>query len=150
MKKIIVAATLALVVCSGAYASVGSGREGNSHEFSGKGRGIQEPDVALKLTANQEAEINSLIQAERLAAAPLVKQMREKLQQLMQAAETSTFDEGSVRAIAAASANIEAELLVLRVRTQTRIYTLLTAEQRETVKNLNANESASSPVLPEK
>ena len=90
----------------------------------------------LKLTDAQQSRIKAVFDAQSEEVAPLFARMHESGKLLMQAAELTVFDEVSVRTGAMAQARIEAELTVSRIRAQTRINALLTAEQREMLKLL--------------
>ena len=90
----------------------------------------------LKLTDAQQEQVKSVVSAEKVVAEPFFERLRQNRELLMQAGELATFDEASVRSIAAKVAEIETELAVIRVRTHSRIHALLTAEQREMAKNL--------------
>lgn len=90
----------------------------------------------LKLSDAQQSQIKTILDAEREQLKPLFDKLHESRKLLMQAAETTVFDEAAVRDLAAGQAQIETELIVSRTRAQTRINALLTPEQRELLKNL--------------
>lgn len=90
----------------------------------------------LKLTDAQQGKIRTIMDAERAQAKPLLDKVRGYREQLQQAAEATTFDEAAVRGIATSLAQTESELTVSRTREQSQINAILTAEQRELLKNL--------------
>lgn len=98
---------------------------------------------ALKLTDTQQSQIKTLLDAEREQVKSLIDKMQESRKLLMQAAETTTFDEAAIRAIAVDQATTETELIVSRTKVQNQIYALLTTEQRESQKNLRREPSSS-------
>ncbi|ACM21864.1 CpxP superfamily protein [Geotalea daltonii FRC-32] len=143
-KKALVAAVLvAMAIGGGTAVFAGRGPGGDCDKKQGsemhQGKFYQRMAKVLKLTDAQQNQIKSLISAERAASEPFIDQMHEKRKLLMQSGESTTFDEASVRSIAAAIAQIKTELAVIRVKTQTQIYTILTPEQRELAKSLKPN-----------
>jgi protein CpxP len=90
----------------------------------------------LKLTDTQQSQIKAILDAEREQNKTLFDKMHENRKLLLQAGEATTFDETTVRALAAGQAQLEAELTVSRIKVQTQINTILTSDQREMLKNL--------------
>jgi hypothetical protein len=84
----------------------------------------------LGLTNDQQTKINAIITADRDKHESLMQKIREYRQQLRSATLALKFDEPAVRAIAMKQAQVEIELNVSRARGQSRIYALLTPEQR--------------------
>lgn len=140
MKKLIVAIAVIAVISGGArgvLAGYMPGGECGPPPEAGMNPGGFLPRMAkvLKLTDDQQSQIKVILDAEREQIRPFLDKMHEGRKLLIAAGET-TFDEASVRSTASAISQIETELTVIRVRTQSQIYALLTAEQRELAKNL--------------
>jgi protein CpxP len=142
-KKTIVAAVLiAMTISGGTAVLAGRGPDGEFGKRQGamhQEKFVQRMTKVLKLSDAQQKEVKSLASAERVAAEPLMAQLREKRQQLRKIGESATFDEAAVRSIAAAMGEIRTELMVIRVKTRTQIQALLTPEQREVAKSLKPN-----------
>lgn len=90
----------------------------------------------LKLTEVQQSQIKAIIDAEQEQGEALFDKMHESREQLRQSAESTTFDEAAVRAIAVAQSQIEVELTVSHTRTRNKVNALLTPDQRELLSNL--------------
>lgn len=142
-KKLMVTVVLAAAMIGGGSGAVLAGH-GPGGGLGGRPPGMEmgpggfEGRMAkvLKLSDAQQNQIKAVNDAEREQVKPLLDKMHESRKLLMQAAEATVFDEAAVRAMAAEQARIEAELTVSRIRVQTQINALLTADQRELQKNL--------------
>jgi len=98
----------------------------------GQGRDHRQERMAeiLGLSAEQQASIAALVEAERAANAPLRERLQANREQMHQAVTAETFDEAAVRALAASQLADRTELLVSRARTRHEIRGILTPEQR--------------------
>jgi periplasmic protein CpxP/Spy len=85
---------------------------------------------ALNLTADQQTQIKSIMQAERGKIQPLIVQLRQN-EQAQNANVNSTFDEAQARAFAGKQTQIMSDLIVEKQRTKSQIYAVLTPEQRQ-------------------
>ena len=85
----------------------------------------------LDLTADQKTQVNSIIAAERQNVAPLFDQLRTDWQRMREATAGGQFNEEQVRAIAANQTQTITELLVAKERVKSKIYAVLTPEQRK-------------------
>lgn len=99
----------------------------------------------LKLTDVQQKQIKALLDAEREQVKPLFDKMHKSRKLLMQTADATVFNEAAVRVLAADQAKIETELIVSRIKVQSRINALLTPEQRELQKNLRPDMDPQPP-----
>jgi periplasmic protein CpxP/Spy len=84
----------------------------------------------LDLTDAQQAQVKDILAKEKPSMQPLMEQMRQAHQQLMQLETSNTFDEAKVRALAAQHTQAATELLVQRARVHNEIFQLLTPEQK--------------------
>jgi Spy/CpxP family protein refolding chaperone len=84
----------------------------------------------LNLTADQQTQINSIMQAERPKMQPLMQQLRSDEQQIREASKATPFDEAKVTSLANQEAQVRAQLTVERARVQSQIFQVLTPEQR--------------------
>lgn len=84
----------------------------------------------LKLTCDQQMKIKALFTALKEQTSPLMQKVAEYRNQLHTTANSATFDEAAIRAIAVKQAQIEIELIVARERVRSQVRALLTPEQR--------------------
>jgi periplasmic protein CpxP/Spy len=103
------------------------GRRG--HHFEGQFMGRMARH--LELTDAQKSEIKSIIESEKPTIEPIVKQLAQIRKDMRAATKGGAFDEELVRALASQQAQFLAELIVSRERIQSKIYSLLTPEQKE-------------------
>ena len=85
----------------------------------------------LDLTAEQQGQIRTLLDAEWTKNAPLRQKMLDSREQLHRIAEKTPFDEAVVRKLASEQEKTHVDLIVSRTRTMNKVYALLTPEQRE-------------------
>jgi len=84
----------------------------------------------LNLTEAQKTQVKALFDAGQNTMAPLHEKMDEVHKQLESATENGQFDEAQVRALASQQAQLTAEMIVEHERMKSKIFSLLTAEQR--------------------
>ena len=126
MKKFwISTAIVAALGASLVFAQAAQHGERGEHGFMG-GRMAK----ALNLTDAQQAQIKSIMQAEKPKMQPLMEQLRGDEQQIRDATKATPFDEAKVTSLAANEAQVRAQMTVERARMQSQIYQLLTPEQR--------------------
>ena len=90
----------------------------------------------LGLTDEQVAQIKTEVQGRVAAAKDLIARLRDARMGLRQAIQTSGATEASVRAASAKVAAVEADLAVERFKLYGKLIPILTAEQREQVKQV--------------
>ena len=84
----------------------------------------------LGLTDAQKTQIQSILQDEKANVGPQLKQVIEARRELAAASAGGNFDEAKVRSLADAQAQNIVDLVVARERVQSKIYHILTPEQR--------------------
>ena len=84
----------------------------------------------LNLTEAQKAQTKTLMEAGHAAIAPLQQKIGEVHKQLELATANGQFDEAQVRALATQQGQLTAETIVEHERMKSKIYSLLTPEQR--------------------
>lgn len=94
----------------------------------------------LGLTADQQAQVKTLMQAERDASAPYHETLRSINDQMRQAVEAKEFDAAAVRALAEKEAAATIELRVIGAKTQSAIYKLLTDDQKKALADARADQ----------
>jgi periplasmic protein CpxP/Spy len=124
---------LALVLVAGvavswaaAAARAGQGGHGGGFEHHMLGMMTE----YLDLTEAQQAQVKQIFAAEKPAITPLVLQLHQGRQQLRQLEQSSTFDEGKVRALASQQAQTMTELTVEKSKVANQVFNLLTPEQK--------------------
>jgi Spy/CpxP family protein refolding chaperone len=89
----------------------------------------------LNLTDAQKKEMFSIWLEERAQIKPLIQKLKAGRDQL-RALPKGQFDEAKVRAIAKGQGDIRTELIVERQRMKSRLYAVLTPEQRAKVEQM--------------
>jgi protein CpxP len=84
----------------------------------------------LNLTEAQKTQVKALFEAGQNTMTPLHQKMDEVHKQLESATENGQFDEAQVRALASQQAQLMAEMIVEHERMKSKIFSLLTPEQR--------------------
>ena len=85
----------------------------------------------LDLSDAQQAQVKSILEAERSKVAPLLADAVKNRQLLHESTTSGKFDEAQVRSLAAQQAQTMTEMIVEKERVKARIYNeVLTAEQR--------------------
>lgn len=84
----------------------------------------------LNLTDDQKKEMFSIRLDERAKMKPLFQKLKDGRKQLADVERTGKFDEANVQAIAKGQADIIANIMVEKTRMKTRMYAVLTPEQR--------------------
>jgi Spy/CpxP family protein refolding chaperone len=85
----------------------------------------------LRLSADQQAGIREILNAERVEHNSLLKMLAENRKQFRQATHTSPFDETAVRTLAEKQAQLITGLLISPAIMRNKINSLLTPEQRD-------------------
>ena len=85
---------------------------------------------AEMLAATQQQQVKSLVEGQRPALKGLMQQMASQRAQMLAATQNGQFDQAKVQAIANQQGQTLANLIVARQELQSKIYGLLTPEQR--------------------
>lgn len=91
----------------------------------------------LNLTDAQKKEMFSIRLEERAKIKPLVQKLKAGRDQFRDLIKSGKFDEEKVRSVAKAQADIRTEIIVERVRMMSRMYAVLTPEQRAKAEKLH-------------
>ena len=84
----------------------------------------------LDLSDAQQQQVKQIMAKDKPALQPLIKQMLENRQQMRQLIESSPFDEGKARALAAQQTATLTELTVQKAHMFSDLYQVLTVDQR--------------------
>jgi Spy/CpxP family protein refolding chaperone len=90
----------------------------------------------LNLTDAQKEQVRSIMSEERAKMKPLKDKLKEGRKEMRAATKDGAFDEAQVRSIAGKQASTITEMIVIRQRIKTRIYKILTPEQRAQAQQL--------------
>ena len=85
----------------------------------------------LGLTDAQRAEIRSIVDQERSNLIPLRQELAANRRELHNVIHSGPFDESQARLVADKQAKVFADLMVARARVRSKIYAVLTPEQRQ-------------------
>ncbi|MDX2040217.1 MAG: Spy/CpxP family protein refolding chaperone [Acidobacteriota bacterium] len=144
-QKIILMSSLFAIVltAAGFQPNVGAqqrpGRPDGPPPAGQRGPGEDRIFERLNLTAEQKQKIETLRDQQHEAAEPYHNQLRDLREQMSAIVEASTFNEAAARAVIAKEVQIEAELKLIRVRTDNAIHNVLTAEQKAKLEDLRRN-----------
>lgn len=131
-RKRIVIGLAVLLVAVGA-AAVGqsmAGKGGHWHKGDFLNRRLAHLTKTLNLSDAQQQQVKSLVEAQRPALKALMQQMVSERQQMLAATQNGQFDAAKVQAIANQQGQTMANLIMARQELQSKIYSLLTPEQR--------------------
>jgi periplasmic protein CpxP/Spy len=95
----------------------------------------------LNLTEDQKTQMHSILRKERPTMKPLFEQAHQVDLQLRQVAEGS-FETAKVQALAAQKSQIQTQLTVEETRIHSELYQVLTADQQNQLKQLEAEHEA--------
>jgi Spy/CpxP family protein refolding chaperone len=96
----------------------------------------------LDLTDAQQAQIKAIMEKEKPAIQPLMKQLMQAHKDLSALEDSGTFDEAKVRALAAQNTQTLTELIVQKARIHSEIMQVLTADQKAKLASLKAKHEA--------
>lgn len=91
----------------------------------------------LNLTDNQKKEMFAIRLDEQAKIKPLFKSLKQGRMQLRGLVKSAKFDEAKAQSIAKGQAAIIANIIVERTRMKSRMYAVLTPEQRTTLQQMH-------------
>jgi len=96
----------------------------------------------LDLTQAQQDQIKAILDKEKPAVQPLMKQLMQAHKDLSALEDSGTFDEAKVRALAAQNTQTLTELIVQKARIHSELMQVLTADQKTKLAALKAKHAA--------
>ncbi len=99
----------------------------------------------LNLTDAQKEQIKTLHEKARTDAEAFQEQLQPLHEEMRAVVEAATFDENAAKAIIAKETAIMSELHLLRVRTESAVFNLLTAEQKAKLAEIRKNHPGPRP-----
>jgi protein CpxP len=130
----LIAGTMPLIA-----AAQGAAGGGRTHGPFGRGGAAQFGLRQLDLTDAQREQIRGIVQSHRDELKGIADRMRAARQKMQQASGGEAVDESAVRAASADLATALADGSVLRGRVRQEVFSVLTPEQLEKAKTLQAN-----------
>ena len=130
--RILVIAGIAVLVIGAAFLALGHGFQGPGMHGKGEGHGdmLEHMSRALDLTDAQKQQVKGIIDS----VVPIADGLHAKLEDIHKQIATATangqFDEAQVRSLATQQAQLDADLMVEHLRAMSKVYSILTPEQR--------------------
>ena len=135
-RRIIVIASLAVLVIGATIFAVAQGPEGmrKMHGYPrgphGHGEMLEHMAQELSLTEAQKAQVKTIMEATESTAQGIHAKLDEIHKQLEAATANGQFDEDQVRTLVNQQAQLQADMTVEHLRAKSKIFGVLTAEQR--------------------
>jgi len=147
-RKVTLSAVLVALVASGAaalYAQAPGGRGRGGAPFGGPGERGFAAGLALgqlDLSDAQKQQIRDMTKRHRDQSQPLALRLQQAMDAQRAAIETIPVNESVVRSAAQALATVQADMAVEQARLHSDIFSVLTVEQQEKAKQLEAQAQA--------
>jgi periplasmic protein CpxP/Spy len=133
-KRIIVIASIAALVIGATIFAVAQGPEAmkSMHGYGPHGHGDMLEHMAreLNLTDAQKQQVKAIMESAESSAQGIHAKLEETHKQLEAATANGQFDEAQVRTLANQQAQLEADMMVEHLRAKSKVFGILTAEQR--------------------
>ena len=143
-------AGIAVLVVSLAFLALGHGFQGpGGHGRGGHGDMLEHMSRALNLTAEQKQQAKAIMDSVESTASGIHAKLDDVHKQLEAATANGQFDETQVRTLANQQAQLEADMTVEHFRAISKVFSILTPEQRvkaeELHKQMGAHERHPGP-----
>ena len=129
-KRILVIASIAVLVVAATVFALAQGHMGQKGMRGGPEEMIEHISQALSLTDAQKEQVKAAFEAQK----PIEEQRHAKLDEIRKQIDAATangqFDEAVVRGLANQQAQLQAVQMVDHLRMHSKLYSLLTAEQK--------------------
>jgi protein CpxP len=148
VRKIVVTAGIVAVMAGGAVAIFAQGAPGRGAGALGPGgpggRGFAAGFALgqLDLSDAQKQQVRDIMQRHRQQSQPVMDRLQQAMQAQRAAINAVPVNEAAVRQAAAALAAVEADMAVDQARMHADIFSILTVEQQEKAKQLEAQGQA--------
>lgn len=136
-KRIVVIAGIAVLVIGATIFAVAQGpgmQEMKRMHGHGQGPGhgdmLEHMARELNLTDAQKQQVKTIMESAKSSADGIHAKLEEVHKQLDAATANGQFDEAQVRTLANQQAQLEADMLVEHLRAKSKVFGILTAEQR--------------------
>lgn len=145
VRKIVVTAGIVAVMAGGAvaiFAQGGPGRGAGALRPGGRGFAAGFALGQLDLSDAQKQQVRDIMQRHRQQSQPVMDRLQQAMQAQRAAINAVPVNEAAVRQAAAALAAAEADVAVDQARMHADIFSILTVEQQEKAKQLEAQGQA--------
>ena len=133
-KRILVIASIAILAIGATALALGHGRFGQDQHERGGGRGhgdmLEHMARELNLTDTQKQQVKAIMDAAESSTESTRAKLDDIRKQLDAATANGQFDETQVRNLANQKAQLEADMMVEHLRAKSKVFSILTAEQR--------------------
>lgn len=140
-KRILVVASVAALVIGATVFALGHSRLGIGQHERGKGRGhgdmLEHMARELNLTDTQKQQVKEIMDAAESSTEATRTKLDDIRKQLDAATANGQFDETQVRNLASQKAQLEADMMVEHLRAKSKVFSILTAEQRTKAEELH-------------
>jgi Spy/CpxP family protein refolding chaperone len=139
MKHKLLLCSLAAALVAGGFVATKAFAADNPEAPAMRGKILQRIADKLDLTADQRAQIKTILMGEKGTLKPLITSLHDSRKGLREAIRAKDASEASVRAASAKVAGVEADLAVERMKLFSKISPILTDEQRQKAADLQAH-----------
>lgn len=131
-KRILVIASIAVLVMAATVLALAQGHAGQGGKMRHAGHGdmIEHISRELNLTDAQKEQMKALMEGQRATEEERHAKLDEIRKQIDAATANGQFDEATVRPLANQQAQLMADQMVDHLRMHSKMYSMLTAEQR--------------------
>jgi protein CpxP len=133
-KRILLIASIAVLVIGASVFALGHGRFEMLQHGRGEGRGhgdmLEHMARELNLTDTQKQQVKAIMEAAESSTEATRTKLDDIRKQLDAATANGQFDETQVRNLANQKAQLEADMMVEHLRAKSKVFSILTAEQR--------------------
>ncbi len=142
--RILGIAGIVVLVISLAFLALGHGFQGPG--MHGRGEGASDADMLehmsreLNLTDAQKQQVKAVIDSVEPTAEGLHAKLEDIHKQIAAATANGQFDEAQVRNLANQQGQLEADLMVEHLRAMSKVYSILTPEQRTKAEEMHKRE----------
>ncbi len=142
MKKALIAILALVIVAAGVMFAVGQrspeGKKAGWGKRGGHHRGMGMAFRGLDLTDEQKAQVKQLRAASREGVQPIREALKANREKMNSLTENGAFDEAQVTALANEQAGLSARMIVERQRVKSRMFSILTDEQKAKMAEMKA------------
>jgi Spy/CpxP family protein refolding chaperone len=130
--RILGLAAVAVLVAGAAILALGHGFQGPGGHGKGGPHGdmLEHMSRALNLTDAQKTQVKAIMDSVEPIAEATHAKLADIHKQLDAATANGQFDEAQVKSLASQQAQLEADMLVEHLRAKSKVFAILTAEQR--------------------
>ena len=131
--RILVISCMAALVIGAAFLALGHGFQGPGMHDRGEGSHadmLEHMSRELNLTDAQKQQVKAVMDSVVPTAEGLHAKLEDVHKQIATATANGQFDEAQVRGLATQQAQLEADLMVEHLRAMSKVYSILTPDQR--------------------